>query len=434
MDNMKTINIAKIEWGRDRLFCRLAALILGLAIVCGFASAGFATETGFLLSAGAYGTRLNVGNLIKSGPTALSSVGGGCGTTQVPAHSDNTAATLNLPPEVVTGAIDTSADLALSLGGTLRATATADTHDIALLGGLIIAAEVKAVSTTTHDTTGFHRSAAGSELVGAVIDGNAITIQPAPNTRIDLAGIGHVVLNEQTKTSDCFTVNMIHVFVTQANVVINNVSIPVGTQIIVSHAISCLSGPGFSGTLDGSAYGTKANVGNIIISGPTAQVGLGCLGTDGVLKQNEILQVQVPNLFSVGDVVDTAQGTVNATSATGETTSTIQAINVLSNLVKANLVKADAHASKVNGALSFSDSGSSFIGLSVKGFANINDNVAPNTKITIAGLGTLWLHRVIRTSHSIEVRMIELIITEQNTVGINVGTDIRVARAEASAH
>ena len=226
------------------------------------------------------------------------------------------------------------------------------------------------------------------------------------------------------------TVNMIHVFITQTNVL----NLKVGTQIIVSHAFSSLAGPGISGTLDGSAYGTKANVAMIIISGPTAQVSIPCLGTNGVVKQNEILQVQIPNLFSVGDVVDTAQGTINGTSATGETTSTVQAVNLLASLVTANLIKADAHSSKVSGNLSFSDAGSSFVGLSVRGFAQINDNVAPNTKLTIAGLGTLWLYRVIHTPNSIEVRMVELIITQQNTLGIKIGTDIQVARAEASAH
>ncbi len=100
----------------------------------------------------------------------------------------------------------------------------------------------------------------------------------------------------------------------------------------------------------------------------------------------------------------------------------------------ASLVKADAHASKINGNLSFSDTGSTFVGLSVKGFPEINDNVPPNTRLSIAGLGTLWLHRVLHTSNSIEVRMIELIVTESNTIGIPIGTDIQVAVAEASVH
>ena len=408
--------------------------LLTLVICAGLVSIANAADPGFLFSASAYGTRVNVGNVIKSGPTAQSGIGTGCGTTEVPAHSQNTILTVDLPPVAITGVINTSADGEILQNGTLKATATADTYDAFLLGGLITADEVKAVSTITHDAGGFHTSAAGSTLVNLVVAGNVISANTAPNTSINLAGLGHVVINEQIRNTSpthvSLTVNMIHVFISQANVL----NIPIGTQIIVSHASSGLRGPEIEGTLDGSAYGTKANVGNIVISGPTAQVGLGCLGTNGALKSNEILQVQVPDLFSVGDVFDTAQGTVNGTSAVGETTSTIQVVNILNDLVKANLVKADAHASKISGTLSFSDTGSNFVGLSVKGFAQINDNVAPNTKLSIAGLGTLWLHRVIHTPHSIEVRMIELIITQENTFGIKIGAHVQVARAEASAH
>ncbi|MBA3883390.1 MAG: hypothetical protein H0X73_11925 [Chthoniobacterales bacterium] len=393
-----------------------------------------ATETGFLLSANAYGTQVNLGNVVKSGPTAKAGIGSGCGTTQTPAHSENTVLTVDLPLLVNTGVINTDADGSTLLNGTLSATATADTHDAIILGGLIRADEVKAVSTITRDAGGFHTSAAGSELVNLVVAGNLIAANAAPNTKINLAGFGYVVINEQiakaTPTKVSLTVNMIHVFITQTNAL----NISVGTQIIVSHAFSSLAGPGISGTLDGTAYGTKARVGTIAVSGPTAQVSVGCLGTNGVVKQNEIAQVQVPNLFSVGAVVDTAQGSINSTSATAETTSTVNATNVLSGLVQASLIKADAHSSKTSGNFAFSDAGSSFVGLSVRGFAQINDNVAPNTKLTINGLGTLWLHRVIQRPNSIEVRMIELIITQENTLGLKIGTTIQIARAEASAH
>src|SRR5438445_749300 len=86
-----------------------------------------------------------------------------------------------------------------------------------------------------------------------------------------LGACGHVVLNEQiTKIksrSASFTVNMIHVFIDVANVL----NIPIGTQIIVSHAFSGLTS-GVQGTLDGQAYGTKAGVGHTITSGPSAIV------------------------------------------------------------------------------------------------------------------------------------------------------------------
>jgi hypothetical protein len=289
------------------------------------------------------------------------------------------------------------------------------------------------VSTTTHDNSGFHTSAEGSTFVNLVVAGVPITVNPPPNTDISLPGFGRVVLNEQiTKIrprSASFTVNMIHVFITQANVL----NIPIGTQIIVSHASSGLTS-GVQGTLDGQAYGTKATVGHVVTSGPSALIRMACLGTNSVLKTNSVAQVQVPPLFSVGEVVDTALGTVNGTSAVGELTSTVQAVDVVTSLVTASLVKADAHASSTGGTLTFSDDGSMFVDLHVTGFPDIGDDVPANTRLHIAGLGTLWLHRVIQTSNSIEVRMIEVIVTEPNGFGIQIGTDIQVAVAEASVH
>jgi hypothetical protein len=417
-----------------------AAVILGLGLAFGFGpaartatpSAQVGTSSGFQFVADAYGTYATLGNVVVAGKTAVSGLGP-CGIVEPPVHNENTVANASSPPLFSTGVINTTADGTEPVAGTLQAMATADVHDANLLAGLITADQIKAVSTTTHDNMGFHTSANGSTFVNLVVAGIPIIVNPPPNTDIVLPGFGHVVLNEQITrlraTSASFTVNMIHVFITQANIL----NIPIGTQIIVSHATSGLTS-GVQGTLDGQAYGTKASVGHVVLSGPSALIKMSCLGTNGRLKTNSIAQVQVPGLFSVGEVVDTALGTVNSTSAVGELTSTVQGVDVVTSLVTASLIKADAHASNINGALTFSDDGSMFVDLHVTGFPDIGDDVPPNTRLRIAGLGTLWLHRIIQTSNSIEVRMIELIVTEANGFGISIGTDIQVAVASASVH
>ena len=417
-----------------------AVVILGLGLAFGFGPAARTatpspeggTSSGFQFVADAYGTQATLGNVVVAGRTAVSSLGA-CGIVAPPVHDENTVANASSPPLFSTGVINTTADANILQGNTLQAMATAVVHDANLLAGLITADEIKAVSITTHDNSGFHTSAAGSTFVNLVVAGVPIIVNPPPNTDINLPGFGHVVLNEQTTRtrarSASFTVNMIHVFITQTNIL----NIPIGTQIVVSHASSGLTS-GVEGTLDGQAYGTQARVANVVISGPSALVGMPCLGTNGALRTNSIAEVQVPTLFSVGEVVDTALGTVNSTSAVGELTSTVQGVDVVTSLVTASLIKADAHASSLGGILTFSDDGSMFVDLHVTGFPNIHDDVPPNTSLHIVGLGTLWLHRVIQTSNSIEVRMIELIVTEANGFGISIGTDIQVAVAEASVH
>ena len=420
------------------------AMILGIGLAFDFGPAARTatpslqpeTSSGFQFVADAYGTQATLGNVVVAGKTAVSSLGA-CGIVQPPVHDENTVLSADATPLFTTGVINTTADGTVLVDGTLQAMATADVHDasllIAQLGGVITADEVKAVSTTTHDNSGFHTNAEGSTFVNLVVAGVPITVNPPPNTNISLPGFGHVVLNEQItrvrSTSASFTVNMIHVFITEANVL----NIPIGTQIIVSHASSGLTS-GVQGTLDGQAYGTKATLARVITSGPSALVKMSCLGTNGALKTNSIAEVQDPPLFSVGEVVDTAQGTIDSTSAVGEMTSTVQAVDVATSLLTATTVKADAHASNIGGTLTFSDDGSMFVGLHVTGFPHIGDDVPPNTRLHIVGLGTLWLHRIIQTSNSIEIRMIELIVTEANGFGLSIGTDIQVSVAEASVH
>lgn len=412
-----------------RLVPVIVAIMTGALLAPGVASAA-TSQYGF--SGDAYGTQVNVGSLVKSGPSALVTLG--C-TTETGVSKSNTVATVNVPDLVTTGTIVTTADTLQTNTGVATRT-TADTQNVNLLGGLIQADLVKAVSTTSHDASGFQVSAAGSTFVNLVVAGSAVSATTAPNTTITLLGLGKVVLNEQTSFVNSkrasLTVNMIHVYITDPA---NPLGIPTGTEIVISHARSALGGP-VVGVLDGFAFGTKVNaLDSLLISGPSAPVYMPCLGTNGVLKTNEVATINVPGVFDTGTVKDTAQGTVSLSSATGETTSTIQSVDLLSGLVTATVVKADAHASSDGTTPTFSDAGSGFLTLSVSGHPEITADVGPNTKVTLAGIGTLWLHRVITTSTSIEVRMIDLIITDaSNPAGLAIGTHVQVAVAHASVH
>lgn len=408
-------------------------LVLGAIFAPAVQAAPAASQagTGTLRYTGsAYGTFAFVGNTVLLGRSALVSLGSCTNTAGV--HKTDTVASVNGAPVISTGVVNTTADTSLS-NGTQKSITSADVHQVNLLAGLITSDEVKSVSTTTHDANGFSVSAAGSSFVNLVIGTQVINGTPAPNTEIALAGIGRVVLNEQISRirsdSASLTVNMIHVFVTVTNPIV-----PVGTEIIIAHAKSDLEPQTGPALLDGFAYGTSAKVGNVVLLGPSAKIVMPCLGTKGQVKTNSVASINAPPLFSTGTVTDTVQGTITATLASGETTSTVQAADLVSALVTADVVKADAHASSDGTTNTFSDAGSTFLNLSVNGHPEIDDAVAANTKVDIVGLGTLWLKREIQDSNSIEIRMIELIVKEANPFGIAVGTDIRVAVAEASVH
>ena len=102
----------------------------------------------------------------------------------------------------------------------VSATSTAEATDINLLNGLITAKVVFALATSYTDGTTARSESDGSTLVGLMVNGISYDDGvPAPNTRITLPGVGHVILNEQVTGGDGMrstelSVNMIHVYLT----------------------------------------------------------------------------------------------------------------------------------------------------------------------------------------------------------------------------
>jgi hypothetical protein len=273
-------------------------------------------------------------------------------------------------------------------------------------------------------------SAAGTTLTDLVVDGDAFEVQPGPNTQVTLAGVGYVVLNEQSSSTQgplaFLTINGIHVYVTEQN----PLGVPVGTQYIVAHATSALL-PGASGVLAGRSFGHTLLEGNRVQSGPSAMMYMPCVGTGGKEMNNTAFGVQQPNVFQLGQLKTTGLGRVTQTSATSLMTSSIESVNLLAGLVTADAIKATARASKKGRSRSFTDPGSTFTNLVVAG-RPIEGEIAPNTPIDLPGIGTLWLHRVIRGADSIEVRMIELVVKQDNPFGLTPGSKLQLAVARAA--
>ncbi len=87
---------------------------------------------------------------------------------------------------------------------------SATLESVSILNGLITADALVAIASSTTEGS----STEGSSVANLVVNGTALT-DPAPNTRVDLPGVGYVVLNEQTTTSGGVTINMIHVVLQQ---------------------------------------------------------------------------------------------------------------------------------------------------------------------------------------------------------------------------
>jgi hypothetical protein len=121
-------------------------------------------------------------------------------------------------PNLLTAGGLTSITTGQADGTVVSATTTAEAADVNLLGGLITARTAVAVATSYVNGGGAASEATGSTLLGLVVNGLSYgDVSPAANTRVDLPGVGYVVLNEQVATGDGvstsgLTVNLIHVY------------------------------------------------------------------------------------------------------------------------------------------------------------------------------------------------------------------------------
>ena len=122
-------------------------------------------------------------------------------------------------------------------------------------------------------------------------------------------------------------------------------------------------------------------------------------------------------------------GTIGPTKTVGETTATIQSANLLNGLVTATAIKAVAHGEYDGANYTFNSNGST-LALSVAGVPVLN--IQPNMTIQIAHVGTLHVYHVINGPKSITVRMIELVISTNNNLGLPGGTTLRVGNANVS--
>src|SRR5204862_4030848 len=110
----------------------------------------------------------------------------------------------------------------------------------------------------------------GVTLTDVHIGTTAVAASPLPNTNVDLPGVGHVVLNEQTVTSKGVDVKAIHVFVDSLA--------GYHGDFVIAHASTFDRGTA-AGFLDASAFALRAHIAKVLDTGTLGLVSIGCLGS-----------------------------------------------------------------------------------------------------------------------------------------------------------
>ncbi|GAB3878283.1 choice-of-anchor P family protein [Terrabacter terrigena] len=412
---------------------KLTAILVGAAI-SGMAApltATPATAASPLLgaSASAYGSYVVVGGVVRSGPTALAGIS--C-TTSFGKSAVASSAAGDVPAGSV-GATRTSATTSTTTTGhSSRGSST--TSGVNLLKGLVHADNVTSTSAATRSVAGALAGSNQSQFLGLKVGGRSLNSVPAPNSAVTLrtssgAAFATVYLNQQTKS---VVGNELRVATTALRVVItgsNPLGLPVGSRMDVGVSRATLTGP-VSGLVGGFGYATSAShPDGSASSSRTALAGVPCTGGSG---QATLASATVPTLVATGTATTDVLSKVTSTLRSSWARNTINAPRVLGGLISVDSVVAETSARQSSpGAVPVLADASRFVGLRIPGLPAISSSVRPNTVVTVPGVGKVTLHKVVRTSKSIEVVMIE-IVTDRVRGNLPTGSVVRIGSSVTS--
>lgn len=363
-------------------------------------------STGF--AGTAYGSYIfNADKSLKSGPTANSWVG--CTASTGKTATNNTAA-VNVPAVGTVGATTTSVKTLLTTTGK-RIEGRSTVAEAVLLGGLITAGAIASESSAEKSIAGTFTGTNQTTIAGLTILGAPVNANPRANTVIDLnlpllGSIGKITLNSQEKrvVNGTYRVSTtaLRVQILKAGLA----GVKAGTDIRLG--VSSVKLTPQTGFLTGAGFSTKATLLSAVIgSGPSALAKVPCSG--GTSTAN-LAGANLPGLASVGVASTTATG-VLVPELKSTVTNTLSGLNILNGLIQADAITAATSASRApaGGPVTLTDK-SSFVNLRIAGLPAINAAVAPNTVVQVPGLGRVTLHKVAKSSTTITVIMIEIVL------------------------
>jgi hypothetical protein len=231
-----TVHMIEINITQDNSF----NLPVGAQIVVGHATSGFSRRPLPVIMVGAaYGAagRSNLSTEQKNQIGRAAFISLPCDGTDGETRR-NTAAALNAGSTLSFGSVHTASFGGRTAQGT-KARTKASVDNVQLLGGLIVAGNVTAVAQETVTAAGTRtRSAEGSGYSALQVMGTSVPGTVPPNTKMQLPGIGYVVLNEQhfpvTSSDEPTQVTGMRIVVNKINVL----GLPVGSEIVVAHALA----------------------------------------------------------------------------------------------------------------------------------------------------------------------------------------------------
>ena len=367
------------------------------------------------------------GTSIRSDLTSMSGVEG----YTFPAHDDNRAAGVNVGSGLVkVGTVTTWADAVEVPHGT-RTITGARTADLSLLGGLIKADAVETVTTATKTPDGVS-SSSSTKFIGLTIAGQEYPVNLPKDFNITIPGVAAIVANSST----AYTIaggTYITGFGLYVGLLKPFKNVPATATVLLNPTQSIVvpAPPPSAPQIGGVGYSSqvKATVGPALDldAGPSGFVSTPPGGTEGETIQNATAEVTVPHVLHVAAAKSWTTGKTVPGHGKVKVNNELAGLDVLNGLITADAISAGVVVKKKKSGKVTTRLGSQLLNLTVAGNA-IPVNVAPNTRMDLAGVGTLVLNEQVKESWGGYVRALHLTLTTEQ-YGLPVGAEIEVGVA-----
>jgi hypothetical protein len=415
---------------KKRMPIALAAVAaVATTVVVGQGAAGASTYEFVGWSGGSIVRAVN--NTVTSALTAASSIEG----PTIGATDSNSLASANITSLATLGAISTNTSSSQIPGG-VQVTSHVRTAGVNLLNGLI---KADAVDTTAiaRFANGVATSDTSTTFVNLKIVGVNVPVTIQKNLNINIPGVVQIVLNASftAKTADSVMTQGAGLYLSLLKPQGANA---IGAAVYINPTYAAIGtvDPVLNTAVGGYAYGTKvsANVGTLanVRADPTAPISLAGGGTNGITKYNAIAAVNLNPVLQIGAITTSATGTNDATVADARTTVEIAGINLFNGLIKADAIRAVAHAHRPAGGPTTTDRSTTFVNLTIAGTV-IPINVSQNTVINVANLGTVTINQQGATPDAVLARVIDIKLSTA-AYGLPIGAEVEIATATAWIH
>ncbi|TCO33236.1 hypothetical protein EV652_103235 [Kribbella steppae] len=390
--------------GYKKLAAVGVAAVVGVASTIALTSGSASASPVFGYSGYAFGTDVQSG-LANSGPQVVSQIS--C-TTDSNRSDKNDLAAANVNNHAIARTVRTDTHSFNNKNGN-GVTSNATAVDIKL-GNLLHLTGVKTTTTSVYKN-GKLSYTGSTTFAGVKIGAVSVPslLKPEPNTKVAVPGLGYIVLNRvggvKTNTG---IYSYAQAVVLHANV--KNQYIPEGVDVAVLKTRAEITKPATAMVI-GDAYGTKAHVDKLVVSGPTSYQST-CQGTEGKTVRVAVGELNIPKVAYVGAVYTTKNGFMSLDKSAVKFTSHTAGVKVGNLSIGA--IESSAAAWKTKDGKVGLDWSGSIVSIKVgnKSYAVPNK---PNSTLDIPGVAKLTFNQVVKQQRYIAVNALVIDVYSLNT-------------------